>query len=104
MARPWRKRKPKTENLGPNIRYAIVDVKFQEVLTANHLVIGEAFNTRDESFTPNNNLIVVAHLGDQIIGEVRRNGILKNNKILLPKTIWSGPLHVYFDPAIVKTS
>lgn len=96
-------RMPK-KGFDPNveIRWAVVDHVHGEVFTQNHKVIGEAFNSIDEDYVNTKNLIVVATQNDRIIGEVRRNGVLKDNGRKLPETIWSGPRHVYFDPALAK--
>lgn len=85
------------------IRYAVVDVQHGEVFTANHRMIGEAFNSRDEDYIPTTGIIVVATLNDIILGEVNREGIIKNNKIQKLKTIWDGPKNIWFVPS-PKTS
>lgn len=94
--RPNRPSAAKT--LPPQVRYAVVDVVHGEVFTANHRVIGEAFNSRDEDYIPTTGIIVVATLNDVILGEVNRKGILKNNGIPNLKTIWDGPKNIWFVP------
>jgi hypothetical protein len=82
------------------VRYAVVDIVHQEVLTQNHLSIGEAFNSKDEDYNSAKNLVVVLTRNDVIIGEVKRNRQLKNNKIKLPKTIWDAPINLFFNPKL----
>ena len=92
------------QNSEAPIKYAIVDHVHKEVLSANHLVIGSAFNSKDEDFIPNDNLVVVATQKDKILGEVKRNGVIKESSLVLPETIWSGPKHPYFNPSVTKAS
>ena len=80
------------------IRYAVVNTVHDEVLTANHQVIGEAFNSMMEDYNTPKNLVVVATQNDRILGEVRRNGSLKKNGLKLPATIWDGAKHPFYDP------
>lgn len=68
-------------------RYAVMDKKFKEVMTANHRVIGEAFNTIDD-YLNNKNLIVVATKNDLILGQVNTKGKIINRDIGLPD-IWA---------------
>lgn len=97
-----RKRRPKKPKsavtLTPQIRYAVIDVVHGEVFTANHKVIGEAFNSRDEDYVPTTGIIVVATLNDVILGEVNRRGELKSDGVPNLKTIWDGPRNIWFVP------
>jgi hypothetical protein len=86
-------------SLEPNVRYSVLHPKFQEIYSANHRSIGEAFNSRDEDYVPTTGIIIVATLDDVIIGEINRDGTLKKiQPPNLPKTIWSGFQHPFFDP------
>ena len=97
--RKRRPRRPKSAKpLSPQIRYAIIDIVHGEVLSANHKVIGEAFNSRDEDYTPITNLRVVATLEDVILGEVNRKGVIKSNGVPNLKTIWDGSMNIFFVP------
>lgn len=98
MSKRWYKKPKAATPLPPQVRYAVVDVRFGEVFTANHKVIGEAFNSRDEDYIPTTGIIVVATLNDVILGEVNRQGVLKNNGIPNLKTIWDGPKNIWFVP------
>lgn len=69
------------------IRYAVIDKKFKEVMTSNHRVIGEAFNAIDD-FVNNKNLIVVATQNDLILGKVNTKGKIVDSDIGLPD-IWA---------------
>ena len=73
--------------LATETRYAVIDKAHNEVLTANHRVIGEAFNTMNEDFV-GGDLIVVATKNDNILGQVDRRGRLTGFKPKL-ETIWS---------------
>jgi hypothetical protein len=82
----------------PTIRFAVVNTIHQEILSANHRSIGEAYNSRDEDWIPVKGLVVCATMNDNILGEVSRTGFIKNNNIKLPDTIWSGPMNIHFTP------
>lgn len=97
-----RKRRPKRSHaisLETNIRYAVVHLFHQEVYSANHRVIGEAFNSRDEDYIPTTNIVVVATEDDHILGVINRDGsYTRKQPTTLPRTIWSGAPHPFFDP------
>jgi hypothetical protein len=72
-------------------RFAVVDCSTNEIMTANHRSVGEAFNSITDTYTNNSNLIVVSHLDRKILGEVGRTGsIKKRQEYTLPENIWSG--------------
>lgn len=98
-------RRPKVETPPAEIRYAVVDVVHGEVFTANHKIIGEAFNSRDEDYIPTTGIIVVATSNDVILGEVNRKGIIRSGGIPNLKTIWDGPKNIWFvpQPRIIST-
>jgi hypothetical protein len=97
-------RKPATRIVGNGeIRYAVVNYVHQEVMTANHRTIGEAYNSMLEDYNSPRNMAVVATRNDKILGEAARNGTIKYQpKHKFPDTIWGGGKHPYFDPAIAK--
>jgi len=84
--------------LQTNTRFAVVNAIHQEVLSANHQAIGEAFNSAAEDYIPNFGIVVVATQQDKILGEVRRSGELKECRWPLPATIWDGAKHPFYDP------
>ena len=90
---------PPTGDLAEPMRFAVVNAIHQEVLTANHRVIGEAFNSMAESYVGAEALLVVGHNAEgEIIGAVDHRGNLRKTSKTFPTSIWGGAKHPFYEP------
>jgi hypothetical protein len=90
---------PPTGDLAEPMRFAVVNATHQEILSANHRNIGEAFNSMNEDYVGNVALLVVGHRSaGEIIGAVDHRGNLRKTSKTYPATIWDGAKHPFYEP------
>jgi hypothetical protein len=90
---------PPTGDLAEPMRFAVVNAVHQEILSANHRNIGEAFNSMNEDYVGATALVVVGHLENgNIVGAVDHRGNLRKTSKTIPASIWDGPKHPFYEP------
>lgn len=71
------------------VRYAVYDTVNHEILAANYLVPGQAYNHATMDYWKPVGIVTVLTINDEIIGECNRRGsLLKIQKHTFNKTIW----------------
>jgi hypothetical protein len=71
------------------IRYAVIFERDMEVLEANHVTPGAAWNVKLFDYTNSDQITIVKTKNDVILGEVNRKGQLLNTQKDFPQTIWN---------------